>query len=173
MEKKTSSIPVDELEKLANMFKENNLEELVIETQDTFIRFSKSRKHITTAPQFMFPVQYQPQIVQQSTSTTSVSTSQTKQVKSSETKDPYADETKFHKVKSPINGTLYRSPSPGAEPFVKEGEHINAGQTLCIVEAMKAMNEIKSTVSGKLIKILKNNAEVVKSGDTLMIIEIV
>lgn len=172
MENEKPSIPVEELEKLANIFKENNLEELVIETRDTFIRFSKSRRHITTAPQFMFPVQYQPQVVQQSTSTP-VSTSQPKQVKSSEAIDPYADETKFHKVKSPMNGTFYRSPSPGAEPFVKEGEHINAGQTLCIVEAMKAMNEIKSTVSGKLVKILKNNAEIVKSGDVLMIIEIV
>lgn len=172
MEKKMPLIPVDELEKLANIFKENNLEELVIETQDTYIRFSKSRRHITTAPQFIMPIQHQPQVVQQSTST-QVSTPQPKQVKASETKDPYADETKFHKVKSPINGTFYRSPSPGAEPFVKEGEHINAGQTLCIVEAMKAMNEIKSTVSGKLIKILKNNAEVVKSGDVLMIIEMV
>lgn len=170
MEKKQSKLPIEEIEKLGNLFKENNLEELIIETDEISIKFFKERKQsfiFAGIPQQM-PITQQP--TQQSSQPISKTTIQQPQTK---TKSEFDDETKYHKVKSPINGTFYRSPSPGADPFVKEGDHVNAGQTLCIVEAMKVMNEIKAPVSGKIVKILKNNAEVVKSEDILMIIEMV
>jgi acetyl-CoA carboxylase biotin carboxyl carrier protein len=59
----------------------------------------------------------------------------------------------LHLVKSPIVGTYYGSPSPGAEPFVKIGGYVETGQTLCIVEAMKLMNEIESDISGEVLRI--------------------
>ena len=68
-------------------------------------------------------------------------------------------------------GTFYTSPSPTAAPFVKEGDSVKEGQTLCIVEAMKLMNEVKSTVSGKVKKILVKDKDGIKKGQTLMIIE--
>ena len=68
-------------------------------------------------------------------------------------------------------GTFYASPSPTAGPFVKEGDSVTEGQTLCIVEAMKLMNEVKSTVSGKVKKIFVKDNESIKKGQTLMIIE--
>ena len=70
-------------------------------------------------------------------------------------------------VKSPIVGTFYASPSPGAEPFVKIGNHIDSGQTLCIVEAMKLMNEIESEVSGEVLRIFAENGQPVEYGQPL------
>jgi acetyl-CoA carboxylase biotin carboxyl carrier protein len=70
-------------------------------------------------------------------------------------------------VKSPIVGTFYGSPSPGAEPFVKVGAHVDVGQTLCIVEAMKLMNEIESEVSGEVLRIFAENGQPVEYGQPL------
>ena len=73
----------------------------------------------------------------------------------------------LHLVKSPIVGTFYGSPSPGAEPFVKVGVHVDVGQTLCIVEAMKLMNEIESEVSGEVLRIFAENGQPVEYGQPL------
>ena len=70
-------------------------------------------------------------------------------------------------VKSPIVGTFYASPSPGAEAFVKIGNHVDAGQTLCIVEAMKLMNEIESEVGGEVLRIFAENGQPVEYGQPL------
>ena len=70
------------------------------------------------------------------------------------------------KITSPMVGTFYASPSPTAGPFVKEGDSVTEGQTLCIVEAMKLMNEVKSTVSGKVKKILVKDKDGIKKGQT-------
>jgi acetyl-CoA carboxylase biotin carboxyl carrier protein len=70
-------------------------------------------------------------------------------------------------VKSPIVGTYYASPSPGAEPFVKVGDFVETGQTLCIVEAMKLMNEIESDASGEVIRIFAENGQPVEYGQPL------
>jgi len=68
-------------------------------------------------------------------------------------------------------GTFYRSPAPDAEHYVKEGDSVKKGQVLCIIEAMKLMNEIESEVAGVVRKILVNDAEPVEYGQTLFIIE--
>jgi acetyl-CoA carboxylase biotin carboxyl carrier protein len=73
----------------------------------------------------------------------------------------------LHLVKSPIVGTFYGSPSPGAEPFVKIGGYVEAGQTLCIVEAMKLMNEIESDSSGEVLRIFVENGQPVEYGQPL------
>jgi acetyl-CoA carboxylase biotin carboxyl carrier protein len=73
----------------------------------------------------------------------------------------------LHLVKSPIVGTFYASPSPGAEAFVKVGGYIEAGQTLCIVEAMKLMNEIESDADGEVVKRLVTNGQPVEYGQPL------
>jgi acetyl-CoA carboxylase biotin carboxyl carrier protein len=70
-------------------------------------------------------------------------------------------------VKSPIVGTFYGSPSPGAEPFVKVGSFVEAGQTLCIVEAMKLMNEIESETTGEILRIFAENGQPVEYGQPL------
>jgi acetyl-CoA carboxylase biotin carboxyl carrier protein len=75
------------------------------------------------------------------------------------------------KVESPIVGTFYRRPSPESEPFVTEGASVKKGQTLCIVEAMKLMNEIPSPCDGKVRKVLLNDAQVVEFGEVMFVID--
>jgi acetyl-CoA carboxylase biotin carboxyl carrier protein len=70
-------------------------------------------------------------------------------------------------VKSPMVGTFYKSPEPGAEPYVKVGSRISAGQTVCIIEAMKIMNEIEAEVSGVVKEVLADDAQPVEFGSVL------
>ena len=76
-----------------------------------------------------------------------------------------------HTVKSPMVGTFYRASSPGAEPFVEVGSTVKVGQTLCLIEAMKILNEIEAEVAGTVTQILVNNGDAVEFGQTLFVIE--
>ena len=82
---------------------------------------------------------------------------------------PELEET-LHEVKSPIVGTFYESPSPGAPPFVKVGDQVEVGQVLCIVEAMKLMNEIESDVAGEVVKRIASSGQPVEYGQALFAI---
>jgi acetyl-CoA carboxylase biotin carboxyl carrier protein len=83
---------------------------------------------------------------------------------------PPADDADLHYVKSPIVGTYYESPSPGSPPFIKVGDHVKEGQVLCIVEAMKLMNEIEADASGEIVKMLVSNGSPVEYGMPLFAI---
>jgi acetyl-CoA carboxylase biotin carboxyl carrier protein len=75
-----------------------------------------------------------------------------------------------HKIAAPMVGTFYRSPTPEAEPFVKVGDSIQAGDTLCIIEAMKMMNQIESDISGKVLSVEVENGDPIEFGQTLFVI---
>jgi len=77
----------------------------------------------------------------------------------------------YLEVKSPMVGTFYSAPSPDADTYVQVGQSVNVGQTLCIIEAMKLMNEIESEYNGKIVKILAENAQPVEYNQTLFLIE--
>ena len=82
--------------------------------------------------------------------------------------EPAADlDAGLHVVKSPIVGTYYGSPSPGASPFVVAGDHVDKGQVICIVEAMKLMNEIESDAAGVIVKCLVSNGQPIEFGQPL------
>lgn len=74
-------------------------------------------------------------------------------------------------IKSPMVGTFYRSPGPDVDPFIKVGDHVSKGDTLCIIEAMKIMNEVEAEVSGVILDIQIENAQPVEYGQTLFLIE--
>jgi acetyl-CoA carboxylase biotin carboxyl carrier protein len=76
----------------------------------------------------------------------------------------------LHIVKSPIVGTFYEAPSPGAPPFVKAGDTVEIGQVLCIVEAMKLLNEIECDVAGEIVKKMANNGQPIEYGQELFAI---
>ncbi|MFZ0807397.1 MAG: acetyl-CoA carboxylase biotin carboxyl carrier protein [Candidatus Sulfotelmatobacter sp.] len=76
----------------------------------------------------------------------------------------------LHTVKSPIVGTFYEAPSPGAPPFVKAGDSVEVGQVLCIVEAMKLLNEIESDFAGEIVKKLASNGQPIEYGQELFVI---
>ena len=85
--------------------------------------------------------------------------------------EPAADpEAGLHMVKSPIVGTYFGSPSPGAAAFVAPGDHVEKGQVICIVEAMKLMNEIESDVSGEVVRCLVSNGQAIEFGQPLFAI---
>src|SRR5579859_7766820 len=81
--------------------------------------------------------------------------------------DPVQEEETFHIIKSPIVGTFYESPSPGSSAFVSNGDRIEKGQVVCIVEAMKLMNEIEADATGEIVKRLVNNGQPVEYGQPL------
>jgi len=83
---------------------------------------------------------------------------------------PAEPEEELHTVKSPIVGTYYGSPSPGAAPFVSPGDHVDKGQVICIVEAMKLMNEIESDVAGEIVRCLVTNGQPIEYGQPLFAI---
>ena len=88
-----------------------------------------------------------------------------------EARETPKSEVKYHEVRSPIVGTFYRPPAPDADPFVEVGQMVQPGTVLCIVEAMKLMNEIESDVSGRIVKIAVENAQPVEYNQVLFLIE--
>jgi acetyl-CoA carboxylase biotin carboxyl carrier protein len=84
---------------------------------------------------------------------------------------PASDDSKYITVKSPMIGTFYRSSSPDKDPFVNVGDTISKGSTICIIEAMKLFNEIESEVSGKIVKVLVDNASPVEYDQPLFLVD--
>ena len=84
---------------------------------------------------------------------------------------PAAENANYTEIKAPMVGTFYRSPSPEADMFVKEGDVVSKGQTLCIIEAMKLMNELEADVSGRIVKVLVDNAQPVEYNQPLFLID--
>ncbi|MBI4972747.1 MAG: acetyl-CoA carboxylase biotin carboxyl carrier protein [Candidatus Omnitrophica bacterium] len=87
------------------------------------------------------------------------------------TEAPLTTGAKTVEIKAPMVGTFYRAPSPEAPPYAEVGQLIEAGQVICIIEAMKLMNEIKSEIKGKILEILVDNAEPVDFGQPMFLIE--
>jgi acetyl-CoA carboxylase biotin carboxyl carrier protein len=105
-----------------------------------------------------------------STSIASTTSTSVPEARPSETEKapPGAPNHKWEEVKSPMVGTFYRAPSPDEPPYVETGDRIRVGQTVCIIEAMKLMNEIEAEVSGQVVEILVENGDSVEYGQTLM-----
>jgi len=80
-------------------------------------------------------------------------------------------EEKLYEIKAPLVGTFYRSPKPGAPPFVEVGDHITAGQVVCLIEAMKLFNEIKSEISGTVVKVLVEDGKPVQHGQVIFLVK--
>lgn len=144
-----------QIQELIDLLRRNNLTELEFERQGVRIRVRHELvvRPLTTSAQEFVPTSPQP--MHSASATTSVSDAS----------------TGFVTVTSPIVGTFYRSPSPDADPYVEEGESVKKGQVLCIVEAMKLMNEIESEVDGRLVKILVENTKSVEYGQALFLID--
>jgi acetyl-CoA carboxylase biotin carboxyl carrier protein len=159
--KESSSIAspeVQQIEQLLRFMSEHNLEEFEYSRGDLRIRLKKPSAGVAMVPRSMAV----PEIIVQGATERSTAASQN----ASTASEPRASDD-LHLVKSPIVGTYYEAPSPGAEGFVKIGVHVESGQTLCIVEAMKLMNEIESDESGELVRIFVENGQPVEYGQPL------
>ncbi len=153
------------VKKLIEIFDESAASELKIEEEGLKIKISKKSAEKNGSAIVETPLER----IEQSSSKSETEVVETPQ-KSEDEEDP-APEEDGHKVNSPIVGTFYRSPSPDSPPYVEVGDRINKGDVLCIVEAMKLMNEIESDVSGVVKKILVENAQPVEYSQPLFIID--
>jgi len=143
---------IKEIQDIINFIKKTDLDDVSIETENYKIRVKKNNAEVT-------------QLKDKKKIPVEIENDETKLTKESEI------ETNYITIKSPMVGTLYRSPNPESEPYINEGDTINAGQTICIIEAMKLFNEIESEFSGKVIKILIDDTSPVEFDQPLFIID--
>ena len=142
---------IRKIKTLIEMLEESNLNEIEVSQGEESVRISKSSNQnnfVSNAPL---------------NNDVNINSS------NNEVKDTH--ELRGNLVTSPIVGTFYRKPSPDKEPFVKVGDIVNKGDVLCIIEAMKMMNEIKSDFDGKIISIEVDDAQPVEFGQTIIVIE--
>jgi acetyl-CoA carboxylase biotin carboxyl carrier protein len=145
-----------ELKELIEFLKEQDIAEFELERGDVKVRIKRG----TPVP--IAPTMFQPPVpMAPGASSAPASDAPSAAVPAK------AAEEGLHQVKSPIVGTFYESPSPGSPPFVKPGDAVEAGQVLCIIEAMKLMNEIEADVGGEIVKRLVNNGQPVEYGQPL------
>jgi len=152
---------IRKVKKLIEMLEDSNLAEIEIREGEESIRISRasSLSHtVISAPAVPAPMAVTPTAIE---------------VPAAGTQAPSAEATipSGHIVTSPMVGTFYRSPSPGAAPFVEVGSQVNVGDTLCIIEAMKMLNEIEADKAGTVRAILKENGQPVEYGEPMYVIE--
>lgn len=149
------------LKTLVDLVSESNISELEITEADGKVRIVKggtANVIAGMAPQMMMPMHAQAMPVAAA-------------AVAAEAAAPEVPAETGHIVKSPMVGTFYRSSSPGAKPFVEVGDEVKEGQPICIIEAMKIMNEIEADKAGKVVKILGENGQAVEYGQPLIVIE--
>jgi len=153
---------VDEtkLRKLIAIFQESGVEEL--EYQESFwrgvrVRLGRTRQAVTLAA----PPQIDPQVTREAPAPSTTTTTENSQSTASGSENG-------HTIMSPMVGTFYRSSSPDSEPFASVGDTVTVGQTLCLIEAMKIMNEIEADVAGEIAEILVQNGDPVEYNQPLI-----
>lgn len=144
-----------EIKEMINLMNENGLTELEIEKDGMRI---KLKKMTPGQEAFSGPILVERERISESTSKPTPETIEKTTVKTVE-------------IKAPMVGTFYRAPSPETPPYVEVNQVIEPGQVICIIEAMKLMNEIKSEIKGRILEILVDNAEPVEFGQPMLLIE--
>lgn len=145
-----------EIKEMINLMNENGLVELEIEKDGTRIRLKKTASG-TEAPSGPIVIERE-----------RVSEGQPKKESPGRIEKAPVETVE---IRAPMVGTFYRAPSPEAPPYAEAGQIIDAGQVICIIEAMKLMNEIKSEIKGKILEILVDNAEPVEFGQPMFLID--
>ena len=143
------------VESLANILYEEDLSEISIKENDVKISLKREKPKAPVMAQTMVQPTISPATV-------------TSQIIS---KEEEKVETKGTPILSPMVGTFYNAPAPGEKPFVEVGDTVATGQVICIVEAMKLMNEIEADTSGRVIEICVNNGDSVEIGQVLMYVQ--
>jgi acetyl-CoA carboxylase biotin carboxyl carrier protein len=153
------------LEQLIKIFETSSLTELEIDEGESRVTLSRKQEASTQAMFSMPPMGYQ---MPGATPAPAPAAGGAAPAAAA----PAPSGAKTHEVKSPIVGTFYRAPAPDADVYVEVGHTVKTGTTLCIIEAMKLMNEIESDASGKIVKILVENGHPVEYGQPLFVLEV-
>lgn len=154
------SINYSELRELLQAIAQTDITELILKSEDFELTVRKSVSPVTITPRGEVSVPISPPVAVVSPPT--LPTTPPVEVIS-----PTSDK-RWVAVTAPMVGTFYRSPAPGEPPFIEVNERIRTGQAVCIIEAMKLMNEIESEVGGQIMEIVIENGEPVEYGQTLM-----
>jgi acetyl-CoA carboxylase biotin carboxyl carrier protein len=156
---------IRKIRKLIELLEETGISEIEIKEGEESLRLSRHSTVASDTSQIRYvSTQPSPQPQQSSVAVSHPAIT-------SESQQPAEELIAGHKIRSPMVGTMYTSPSPDAAPFVTVGQSVKAGDTLCIVEAMKMFNEIEADRAGKIIAILIANGEPVEYDQPLFIIE--
>ncbi|MGA7160425.1 MAG: acetyl-CoA carboxylase biotin carboxyl carrier protein [Bacteroidota bacterium] len=149
------------VKKVLKLVEESNVNEIELEEKGVRIRITKNANNVGVVHQVAPPLMPQqlPAVAPPAVPT------------AAEAAPTPAQEKKYHEVKSPIVGTFYRAPAPDAANYVEIGQNVEEGTVLCIVEAMKLMNEIESDSAGKLVKICVENGKPVEYNQVLFLVE--
>lgn len=147
---------IEYIEKIAKIVADNQLTEITLEDGEQAIVIKKEANIVSTISTTALP--------STSNTTSSLAPLPTKEEKP-------VTQSKGTAITSPMVGAFYAAPAPGAKPFVKVGDTVSTGQVVCIVEAMKLMNEIESEVSGKITEICVEDGQSVEYGQVLMYVE--
>jgi acetyl-CoA carboxylase biotin carboxyl carrier protein len=157
------SINFQELRELLGAISQTDITELILKNDDFELTVRKEKGLVAVAPTAISP-----QLVE-AVPSTAPTTSVTITPPPPETSAaPTVDDKKWIDVTSPMVGTFYSAPAPDEDPFVAVGDRINKGDTVCIIEAMKLMNEIEGEVTGQVMEIMVQNGEPVEFGQVLM-----
>lgn len=163
-------LPMEELRSLFALFTEHGLTEFELEREGFRVHLGRSAAAQTnssiTTPQAHVPAA-QVQMPQANAAVQSAASAPATAESRQEAEPSATEDEGLHIIVSPIVGTFYRSPSPTAEPFVRLGSHVDAGTVVCIIEAMKLMNEIQAETSGEIAKIYVENGQPVEFGQPL------
>lgn len=150
-------LDINNIKALAESLEKNKLSEISVESEGVKVTLKKEMAQSSPAVR---EVTYSHPVYEEVEKEETASTSTEEK-----------NEENYKEIVSPMVGTFYSSPAPGADSFISIGQNITEGDTLCIIEAMKLMNEVKSPIKGKLVKILVNNGDIVKKGDKLFLVE--
>lgn len=157
---------IKEIQSLIKFVAKSGANEVKLEMEDVKITIKTGSSKTETTIVQAAPVASVPQAIPAANPTPVVATPA-----ESSASDTTEDTSKYITIKSPIIGTLYRKPSPDKPSFVEVGSDIKAGDTVCIIEAMKLFNEIESEVSGKIVKVLVDDASPVEFDQPLFLVD--
>lgn len=147
----------DRIRQLLDLMNEYELNEMEVEVGDDYFRFSRGKPEHAAVPQ--------PVMIPQMVPPTGVAPAMPAETTETETTSGMLE------IRAPMVGTFYRAPSPEDEPFVEVGDHVTPDTTVCIIEAMKVMNEIKAEVTGTVSKIVMEDARPVEFGQVIFLVD--
>lgn len=159
------SINFQELQDLLGAISQTDITELILKNSDFELTVRKEKGIVAVSPVIATTT---PTMIETTVSNTPATTSTPVSAPSEASTPPVVDDKKWVDITSPMVGTFYAAPAPDEDPFVAVGDRINKGDTVCIIEAMKLMNEIEGEVAGQIMEISVQNGEPVEFGQVLM-----
>jgi acetyl-CoA carboxylase biotin carboxyl carrier protein len=164
-----AQLPMDELRDLFALFSEHGLTEFEIEREGFRVHLGRNlaQQNVAVPPVAQAPTPASVSTPASPITMSSQSAPTATETTAAQTESVPTEEESLHIIVSPIVGTFYRAPSPNTEPFVRLGSHVDADSVVCIIEAMKLMNEIQAETSGEIAKIYVENGQPVEYGQPL------